>query len=77
MVLPASHRQHGCHTTKEARVLNAHLDYKLYRLELERVEKELERRRLLPERRRRQLPAVRFSFARHRRREQVATPHGC
>lgn len=58
-------------------MLNPHLDYKLYKLEMDRIEKELERRVTLPERRRRQLPVVRFSLARHRRGQQVASPGGC
>jgi hypothetical protein len=52
---------------KEATVLNPHIDYKLYRQEMDRVERELELRRQLPERERRHLPHVRFILPRQRR----------
>lgn len=51
--------------------------YKLYRQELDRVERELELRRQLPERERRHLPHVRFTLARQQRRARVAEPSGC
>jgi hypothetical protein len=57
-------------------VLNPYIDYKLYREEMDRVEKQLELRRQWPERERRHLPQVRFSFAR-RRQQRLAEPSGC
>jgi hypothetical protein len=58
-------------------VLDPYIDYKLYREEMERVEKQLELRRQLPERERRHLPNVRFSFGRQRRQQRLAEPSGC
>ena len=62
---------------KEATVLNPYIDYKLYREEMDRVEKQLELRRQLPERERRHLPDVRFSFVGRRRQRGLAEPSGC
>jgi hypothetical protein len=62
---------------KEATVLDPYIDYKLYREEMDRVAKRLELRRQLPERERRHLPNVRFSFVRQRRRQRLAEPRGC
>jgi hypothetical protein len=62
---------------KEATVLDPYVDYKLYREEMDRVAKQLELRRQLPERERRHLPNVRFSFVRQRRRQRLAEPSGC
>ena len=62
---------------KEATVLNPYIDYKLYREEMDRVEKQLELRRQLPERERRHLPHVRFSLLRQRRQHRLAEPSGC
>ena len=62
---------------KGGTVLNPYIDYKLYREEMDRVEKQLELRRQLPERERRHLPHVRFSFARQRRQQRLAEPSGC
>jgi hypothetical protein len=61
---------------KEATVLDPYIDYRLYREEMDRVEKQLELRRQLPERKRRQLPHVRFSL-RQRREQRLAEPSGC
>jgi hypothetical protein len=78
VVLAGAGRQHGStRTIKEATVLDAYTDYKLYREEMERVVKRLELRRQLPERERRQLPHVRLSFARRRRHRRLADPIGC
>jgi hypothetical protein len=62
---------------KEDTVLDPYTDYKLFREEMDRVEKELERRRQLPERERRRLSHVRFSFVRQRRQQRLAEPRGC
>jgi hypothetical protein len=62
---------------KEATVLNPYIDYRLYREEMDRVEKQLELRRQLPERERRHLAHVRFSFVRQRRQQRLAEPSGC
>lgn len=61
---------------KEADVLNPYIDYKLYREEMDRVEKELELRRTLPRRTRRRLPHVQFSLSRPRR-QRLAGSGGC
>jgi hypothetical protein len=62
---------------KEATVLNPYIDYKLYREEMDRVDKQLALRRQLPERERRHLPHVRFSFVGQRRQRRLAEPSGC
>ena len=62
---------------KGGHVLDPYTDYKLYRQEMDRLEKQLELRRQLPERDRRRLPHVRFSFLRQRRRQRLAEPSGC
>jgi predicted dithiol-disulfide oxidoreductase (DUF899 family) len=64
-------------TMKEDTVLDPYTDYKLFREEMDRVEKELERRRQLPERERRRLPHIRFSLLRQRREQRLAEPSGC
>lgn len=58
-------------------MLDPYIDYRLYREEMDRVAKRLELRRQLPERERRHLPSVRFSFVRQRRRQRLAGPSGC
>jgi hypothetical protein len=58
-------------------VLDPYTDYKLYRQEMNRLEKQLELRRQLPARERRHLPHVRLSFVRQRRRQRLAEPRGC
>jgi hypothetical protein len=59
-------------------VLNPYIDYKLYREEMDRLDKQLELRRQLPERKR-HLPQVRFSFSfvRPRRRPRFTEPSAC
>lgn len=58
-------------------VLDPYTDYKLYRQEMDRLEKQLELRRQLPVRERRHLPHVSLSFVRQRRRQRLAEPSGC
>lgn len=58
-------------------MLDPYTDYKLYRQEMNRLEKQLELRRQLPVRERRHLPHVRLSFVRQRRRQRLAEPRGC
>jgi hypothetical protein len=62
---------------KEATVLDPYIDYRLYREEMDRVDKRLELLRQLPERERRHLPQVKFSFGWQRRRQRLAQPGGC
>jgi hypothetical protein len=63
---------------KEATVRDPYIDYKLYREEMDRVQKQLELRRQLPEREW-HLPHVRFSFSfvRQRRRQRLTEPSAC
>ena len=58
-------------------MLDPYTDYKLYRQEMHRLEKQLELRRQLPVRERRHLPRVRLSFVWQRRRQRLAEPGGC
>lgn len=58
-------------------MLDPILDYRLYREEMDRVERELERRRQLPARERRRLSPVRFSFPRLRAGRRMVSPGGC
>jgi hypothetical protein len=62
---------------KEATVLDPYIDYRLYREKMDRVDKRLELLRQLPERERRRLPQVSFSFVWQRLRQGVAQPGGC
>lgn len=58
-------------------MLDPYLTTTPYRLELERLERQLALRRHLPERARRGLPHARLAFARPRRSARLAGPSGC
>jgi hypothetical protein len=57
-------------------VLNPHIDHRIYRQEMARLERELEFRRALPPRNRHRLPQLRFSLPR-RAHQPLASRGGC
>ena len=57
-------------------MFNPHIEYRLYREETARLEKQLELRRMLPQRERRRLPSL-GHWTLIRRRRPIAPEGGC